>query len=162
MIDNDVQLEFAFEIDLNFQRVHSIPDTPSGYARGAVYVDSGTVSGPLLNGKVIPDSGGDWAYFRPDGTIAFDARYMIEATDGSLILLQNKGYLWGKHPDTMDKIRQWIFEDGPPVDESEYYLRGNPNFEVAKGKHDWLTRHIFVGVGKRKTHGNVLKYYVLR
>ncbi len=153
------QFEFAFEIDLDFQRVHNIPATPAGFGRGAVYVDAGKVSGPLLNGKVLPDSGGDWAMFRPDGTLSFDARYMIEENDGSLILIHNRGFLWGKHPDTMDKIRNWIFNNGPVVPEDEYYLRASPTFEVSEGKHDWLTRHVIVGVGKRKEHGNTLRYY---
>ena len=154
-------LEFAFEIDLDFQRVHNIPDTPSGFGRGAVYIDAGRVSGPRLNGRVIPNSGGDWAMFRPDGTLSFDARYMIEENDGTFILLRNKGFLWGRQPDTIDRIRQWIFNDGPPVPESEYYLRASPTFEAPVGKHDWLTRHTFVGVGKRKQHGNMLRYYAV-
>lgn len=154
-------LEFAFEIDLDFQRTHRIPDTPMGFGRGAVYVDAGRVSGPRLNGRVLPDSGGDWAMFRPDGTLAFDARYMLEESDGTLILLHNKGFLWGRKPDTMARVREWIFNGGPPVPEDEYYLRASPSFEVQVGRHDWLTRHVIVGIGKRKQHGNLLRYYTL-
>ncbi len=154
-------LQFAFEIDLDFRRAHHLPDTPAGFTRSAVYVDGGRVAGPRLNGKVVPDSGGDWAQIRPDGTLSFDARYMLEADDGTLILLRNSGYLWGRKPDTIDRIRQWIFNDGPPVADSEYYLRSSPSFEVQAGKHDWLTRHVIVGVGKRKQHGNVVRYYVV-
>lgn len=154
-------LEFVFEIDLDFQRVHHIPNTPAGFTRSAVYVDSGRVSGPRLNGRIIPDSGGDWAQIRPDGTLSFDARYMLEENDGTLILLHNRGYLWGRKPDTIDRIREWIFNNGPLVPEAEYYLRSSPTFEVQTGKHDWLTRHVIIGVGKRKQHGNTLRYYAL-
>lgn len=154
-------LEFIFEVDLDFQRVHSIPDMPTGFGRGAVYVDAGRVRGPRLNGTVIPNSGGDWAMFRPDGTLSFDARYMIESDDGELILLHNKGFLWGRKPDTMERIRHWIFNGGPAVPENEYYLRSAPTFEVSTGKYDWLTRHVIIGVGKRKEHGNTLRYYAL-
>lgn len=154
-------LEFAFEIDLDFQRVHNISNTPSGVGRGAVYVDAGRVSGPRLNGTVIPNSGGDWAEFRQDGTLAFDARYMLQEDDGTLILIRNKGFLWGRKPDTIDRIREWIFNEGPAVPEQEYYLRACPSFEVETGKHDWLTRHVLIGVGKRKKHGNTLRYYAL-
>jgi hypothetical protein len=86
---------------------------------------------------------------------------MLEEEDGTLILLRNRGFLWGRQPDTMDRIRQWIFDDGPPVPEQEYYLRVSPTFEVQAGRHDWLTRHVIIGVGKRKTHGNTLRFYVL-
>jgi len=155
------KLEFVFEIDLNFTRVHNINNMPTGAGRGAVYLDSGTVSGPWLNGIALPDSGGDWALFRPDDVLSFDARYMLQADDGTLILLRNNGYLWGRHPDTMTKIRAWIFENGPEVPESDYYLRANPTFEVERGKHDWLMRHVIIGIGRRKESGNILRYYVV-
>lgn len=154
-------LEYVFEIDLDFTRVQNIDNMPTGAGRGAVYVDSGEFRGPKLNGTVVPNSGGDYALFRPDGVLSFDARYMLEENDGTLIMLHNKGYLWGRYPDTMEKIRAWIFDDGPVVPESEYYLRANPTFEVETGKHDWLMRYVIVGVGKRKEHGNVVRYYAL-
>lgn len=155
------QLEFLFEIDLDFERVQNIPNMPTGAGRGAVYVDAGRIRGPRLNGTVIPNSGGDWAHFRPDGTLAFDARYMLQADDGTLILIHNKGFLWGRKPDTMTRIREWIFNNGPAVPEEDYYLRACPTFEVETGPYDWLTRHVIVGVGKRKEHGNTVRYYAL-
>ena len=155
------RLEFIFEVDLDFTRVHNIDNMPTGAGRGAVYVDSGSFSGPRLNGTVIPNTGGDYALFRPDGVLSFDARYMLQEDDGTLILLHNKGYLWGRYPDTMDKIRAWIFDGGPVVPESDYYLRANPTFEVEAGKHDWLMRHVIVGVGRRKEQGNTVRYYAL-
>ena len=48
---------------------------------------------------------------------------------------------------------------GPTVDPSEYYLRAAPSFEVEKGRHDWLMRHVFVGLGERKADGNLVRYY---
>jgi hypothetical protein len=155
------QTEFLFGIRLHFTRVHSIPNTPAGFGRGAVYVDSGRVEGPRLNGKVLPDSGGDWAQFRPDGVLSFDARYMIEADDGALILLHNRGYLWGRSPDVMPRMRTWIFEGGPEVPFEQYYLRSFPHFETSVGKYDWLTRHVVVGVGERKADGNQISYHAL-
>jgi len=155
------RLEFVFEIDLDFTRVQNIANMPTGAGRGAVYLDSGTVSGPYLNGRAMPDSGGDWALFRPDDVLAFDARYMLEEDDGTLILLRNNGYLWGRYPDTIAKIQAWIFDNGPVVPEEEYYLRAFPTFEVEKGKHDWLMRHVIIGIGRRKEAGNILRYYAL-
>jgi hypothetical protein len=155
------KMEFVFEIDLNFTRTHNINNMPTGAGRGAVYLDSGTVSGPYLNGIALPDSGGDWALFRPDDVLSFDARYMLQADDGTLILLRNNGYLWGRSPEVMAKIRAWIFENGPEVPESDYYLRANPTFEVERGKYDWLMRHVIIGVGRRKESGNILRYYAL-
>ncbi len=111
--------------------------------------------------RAVPGSGGDYAYFRPDDVAVFDARYMLEEEDGTLILLNNRGFLWGRKPDTMQKLRDWAFKGGAPVPHEEYYLRGNPTFECSVGKHDWLTKHVFVGVGERRADGNRLRYYAL-
>ena len=158
---SEAKLEFVFEVRLRFTRVNMLENLPSGATRGAVYVDSGVVQGPRLNGKAVPNSGGDYALFRPDGVVAFDARYMLEADDGAHIMLYNRGYLWGRRPDTMQKLRAMIFDGGPPVPHAEYYLRAFPTFEVSAGRHDWLMRHVFVGVGERKDDGNLIRYYAL-
>jgi hypothetical protein len=155
------QLEFAFELRLRFTRVQNIQAMPSGAGRGAVYVDSGEFQGPRLRGRAVPNSGGDYALFRPDGVLAFDARYMLQEDDGTLILLYNKGYLWGRNPDTMQRLREMAFAGGPTVGADEYYLRATPTFEVEAGRHDWLMRHVFVGIGERKADGNLLRYYAV-
>ena len=153
------QFEFAFAVRLRFTRVQNIPVLPVGFGRGAVYVDSGEIDGPLLKGRAVPNSGGDYAQFRPDGVISFDARYMLQAEDGTLILLRNAGFLWGRRSDTMQRLRDMAFAGGPTVDPAEYYLRCTPTFEVAPGPHDWLMRHVFVGLGERKEDGNLVRYY---
>jgi hypothetical protein len=155
------QLEFAFELRLRFTRVQNIQAMPSGAGRGAVYVDSGEFHGPRLRGKAVPSSGGDYALFRPDGVLAFDARYMLQEDDGTLILLNNKGYLWGRKPDTMQRLRDMAFAGGPTVEPAEYYLRATPTFEVQTGRHDWLMRHVFIGIGERKADGNLVRYYTV-
>ncbi len=158
---NMPKLEFAFELRLRFTRVQNIAAMPSGAGRGAVYVDSGEFHGPRLRGKAVPSSGGDYALFRPDGVLAFDARYMLQEDDGTLILLNNKGYLWGRKPDTMQRLRDMAFAGGPTVEPAEYYLRAAPTFEVETGRHDWLMRHVFVGIGERKADGNLVRYYAV-
>ncbi|KAF0186486.1 MAG: DUF3237 domain-containing protein [Hyphomonadaceae bacterium] len=155
------RLEFAMEVRLKFPRTQMIPNTPNGGGRSAVYVESGVFEGPRLRGVVVPHSGGDYAYFRPDDVAVFDARYMLEEEDGSLILMNNRGFLWGRRLGIMDRLRDWAFKGGEPVPHEDYYLRGNPTFETSAGKHDWLTKHVFVGVGERKPDGNVLRYYAL-
>ncbi len=154
-------LELLFQIHLTFTRVQQIGVTPTGSGRGAVYIDAGDIKGPKMNGKAVPNSGGDYALFRPDGVLSFDARYMLETDDGELILMHNRGYLWGRKPDTMARIREWIFNDGPPVPLEDYYLRAFPTFECQSGKYDWLMRYVIVGVGERHADGNVITYYAL-
>ena len=158
---DDPKLEFAFEIQIKFARHDSIAHMPSGAGRGFVYIDSGVVRGPRLNGIVRPGSGGDWALFRPDDVLATDARYMLEADDGTKILMHNRGYLWGRHPDTIKRMQDWMFHGGPEVPFDEFYLRAAPTFETEEGPHDWLMRHIFVGIGQRQLDGNTIRYYAL-
>lgn len=157
----DPRLQFCFEISIRFQKHDSVPDMPSGAGRGFVYIDGGTISGPKLQGQVLPGSGGDWALFRPDGVLATDARYMLEAADGTKILMHNRGYLWGRHEDTIRRMQDWMFRDGPEVPFEDFYLRAAPQFECPAGPHDWLMRHIFVGIGQRQREGNTIRYYAL-
>lgn len=155
------RLEFVFQIKLSWDRVQNIHNMPSGAGRGAVYVSEGVISGPKLNGRVVPNSGGDYSLFRPDEVLAFDARYMLEADDGELIMMYNHGYLWGRTPEVMPRIREWMFNNGAPVEHHEYYLRNYPHFECATGRHDWLMRHVIVGIGERQSEGNTIRYFAL-
>ena len=146
---------------LTFPEVYTLANVPAGGNRTAVLVIGGSFEGPHLKGRAVPGSGGDYAHFRPDDVAVFDARYLLEEDDGTPILLTNRGYLWGRRPGTMAALRDWAFAGGEPVAPEDYYLRGNPTFEVPTGKHDWLTRHVFIGVGERRADGNVLRYYAL-
>src|SRR5690606_30430194 len=122
---------------------------------------------PLNNPRLefvmeVPLTFPDGNTFVPHLNVAvFDARYLLEEEDGTVILLNNRGFLWGRKPDTMQRLRDWAFAGGEPVPHEEYYLRGNPTFECPVGKHDWLTKHVFVGVGERRSDGNLLRYYAL-
>jgi hypothetical protein len=65
------------------------------------------------------------------------------------------------NPRQAARLRAWAFEGGPPVAHEDYYLRAQPIFETPKGKHDWMTRHVFVGVGERRPDGNFVRYFAL-
>src|SRR5262245_1576724 len=89
-------LEYVFSVRIEFkERLRFAPTTPMG---GRVYVPvtSGTVSGPRLQGRVMPYSGGDWARGRADAVAELNAHYMLEASDGTPIYLYNRGYLYGR------------------------------------------------------------------
>jgi hypothetical protein len=103
VLDNP-RLEFVMEVRLTFPEAYSMAPVPAGGMRSAVLVQGGTFEGPLLKGRAIPGSGGDYAYFRPDDVAVFDARYLLEEDDGTVILLNNKGFLWGRKPDTMARL----------------------------------------------------------
>ena len=95
-----------------YSRSRSCPPAASAVPSTSI---PGEFFGPKLKGKAVPNSGGDYALFRPDDTAVFDARYMLQEDDGTLIMLYNKGFLWGRKPDVMDRLRKWAFEGGAPV-----------------------------------------------
>ena len=145
-----LNLKFAFRVELFFkERVRFEPTTPMG---GRVYVPPahGTISGPRLQGKVVPYSGGDWARGRADGVAELNAHYMFEADDGTPIYINNRGFLYGRGDDG----KPLILSDEQKKTQgfkikSNTYFSLTPVFDAPVGPHEWLTRTVIVGRGRR-------------
>jgi hypothetical protein len=150
-------LDYAFTIGIELTGARWIKPTSIGMTRAAVYAGSGTIEGPMLRGKVIPMSGGDFPLVRADGVIDFDARYLLEAEDGTVIYLQNRGYRWAKSPEAADRMNR-----NEAVGADEYYMRVSPKFDSPDGPHAWLNRHVFVGVAEKIPGANRIHYFVVR
>jgi hypothetical protein len=146
------RFEHAFTIAITLKPAMFLRPSGTGQTRAAVYVDSGTVEGKI-NGVVLPMSGGDWALVRADRVLDFDARYMLELDDGTIVYMQNRGFRWGSE-DAMARMAR-----NEPVNDDEYYMRVTPRFEVAEGQHDWLNRHVFVGVAEKTPGANRIHYF---
>jgi hypothetical protein len=149
-------LIFSFQIRVNLGDRRKIEPVPSGGGRGFVPVTGGEIEGPRLQGRVVPYSGGDWPQIRPDGVVAFNAHYMLEASDGILIYIRNRGY---RHAPPEIARHMEALE---PVEPSRYYFRITPVFETPIGPHDWLTRTIFVGAADRRKGYTIFHYYEVR
>jgi hypothetical protein len=145
---------FAFTVTIKLRPPIYLSPSSTGQTRAAVYADSGTVTG-RLNGKVIPMSGGDWALVRADGVLDFDARYLLELDDGTVIYLQNRGYRWGSG------AAMQAMSEQKEVDHGDYYMRVAPRFEVPAGPHEWLNRYVFVGVAEKTPGSNRIHYFQL-
>ena len=153
---NVPELEFAFQVRLEFPSGPRIRfPVRGGESRGFVSVSSGTVTGPRLEGEVIAGSGGDWPVFRSDGVVAFDARYLIRAVDGTIIQIFNRGYA---HAPAAIQAR---IERGEPILPTDNYFRLSPVFETETGPHDWLTRSVFVGYGEKHPHHSIFDFFVV-
>ncbi len=130
-----IELEYAFTIEMNFaERIDFV-----GPRRGKEYVPpaSGTVSGPLLNGRVVPYSGADYAIFNDlSQGIKINTHYMLETDDNVWIYINNRGFL-NRPPDP----------DNPG--QTRLYFRMTPLFEAPFGPYEWLSRTMFVGTGER-------------
>jgi Protein of unknown function (DUF3237) len=145
-----IKLEYVFQIRIDFNERVSF-QTPNG-RRAYVPAVSGVIEGPRLQGIVVPHSGADYA---ANGRL--NAHYMLKASDGTMIYIHNTGYLYPL--------------DGKPIDRNdpswggdrEFYFRITPVFDTPVGPHDWLTRTVIVGTGKRhaKPDYTIFTYYAV-
>src|SRR5579862_2421260 len=155
------RLEFAFEVKLQYHRDPSIENIPIGGSRGWVCLEGGTIEGPGIKGKAVPFSGGDYAHFRTDGVVSFEARYFLETDDGARILLNNHGYSWFRD---QEAAQRWADIKAGKIDEKAvspegYYFRTFPTFEAPAGKYEWLNKTVIIGTGARSLDGNLIRYY---
>jgi hypothetical protein len=144
----DCRLEHVFDVEVLFGGDRTIfGPLPGGGSQGYTPAIGGTIAGPRLNGKVVPNSGADYALVRDDGTIELQAHYLLEADDGTRIYIQNRGYL----------VR--AAEGAAQLS----YFRLTPYFRVPQGPHDWLTRTVIVGGGERRSDPDrsLFRYYAL-
>jgi uncharacterized protein DUF3237 len=147
-------LEHAFTISIELSRLYRVEPSALGDTRCAIHAASGTITGPKLSGRVVPMSGGDFPLVRPNGVIDFDARYLLEADDGAIIYMQNRGFRWAKTPEIAARMAR-----NEPADPSEYYMRVSPKFDAPAGPHEWLTKHMFVGVAEKIPGANRIHYF---
>ncbi len=150
-----ITLEYVFTIHMMLGNRKKYGPVVDGGQRGFVTAAGGRIEGPRLNGHVVANSGGDWAHYRADGTVAFNASYMLEADDGTLIHMTNRGY---RHAPAEIAQKMEALE---PVPADSYYMRVNPAFECPTGPHDWLTRTVIVGEGDRHADHTEFKYYAV-
>jgi uncharacterized protein DUF3237 len=135
-------LDFAFLLRVSVAPALELGTTHQGRRR-IIPIAGGSVEGPRLKGRVLP-GGADWQIIRPDGTAELDARYTLEAADGALISVINRGLRHGP-PDVVARLLA-----GEAVDPGSYYFRCTPSFETAAPAHQWLTRTVFIASGLRQ------------
>ena len=123
-----------------------------GGRRRFIPIDGGSVSGPMLEGEVLP-GGADWQTVDPDGVTRLEAHYAIRANDGTVIEIVNPG-LRVAAPDVSAALAR-----GEPVSADRYYFRTTPRFMVTDGPHDWMRRTIFVATGIRTPDEVVIHFF---
>lgn len=147
------RLEYAFEL-----RVDIAPHLPIGRSADEdlsfTPITGGTVAGPLLNGVVLP-GGGDWAVER-SGTSQLEARYLLQADDGAVIDILNRGY-YRASAAVMARV-----EAGENVPEDEYYFRTAPVFQTDAAAHRWLAEHQFLGLARDEDGQVCVRVWVVR
>jgi hypothetical protein len=109
--------------------------------RRMIPIAGGTVEGPRLRARILP--GADWQWVHKDGLVRLEAQHPIEAEDGTLIEFNNRGVR-----DASPEIARQL-QTGERVDPRGYYFRSAAIFSAPAGRHDWLNRAVFIGIGAR-------------
>ena len=86
MTAGGVETEFLFEARVKLSAPLNVGPGPEGH-RVIFFVREGTVQGPRLTGRVIPNSGADWVRRRADGSSHLDVRFCRETDHGAIICL---------------------------------------------------------------------------
>jgi hypothetical protein len=155
--------ELAFDIRINFDKRWIVGPIAGVLHHGYTSIGEGsTVSGPLLNGRLVDYSGADWPVVRPDGVVELNAHYMIQTDDDVLIYINNRGYVHGPL-----RTSQQAADEEPQIPR---YFRCTPYFRAPDGKYDWLNRTVIVGVGQRRPKltpedapdHSLFRYYAIR
>ncbi len=110
--------------------------------RRIIPIAGGTITGPLLNGKILA-AGADFQIIVSETSADLDARYMIELDSGEHIFVQNHALRRGSAENIAKLVR------GEPADPAEIYFRCVPTFEVSSLSLQWMTESIFLGTGAR-------------
>jgi len=144
-------LRFAFMVKVKVAPVIDFGITSVGHRR-VVDILGGEISGPRLNGEILP-GGADWQVVRPDGAIHVEARYTIRAASGGLIYVRNDGVRVAS-PDVLAALGR-----GEIVDPASYYFRTSPRFETSDPALAWMQDAVFVGVATRATSGVAIGFH---
>lgn len=146
-----IELEYVFSIRIDFTTRIAL----QGPERTRMYVPAagGEIWGPRLQGKVVPHSGADFA-----GNGLLNAHYMLQASDGTWIYINNMGYLYAVDGSKTDR------DDPSWGGDREFYFRVTPYFDAPIGPHDWLTHTVIVGTGQRHANPDhtIFTYYALK
>ncbi len=114
--------------------------------RRIIPIVGGTLSGPRLQGRVLP-GGADFPIVVSETCADLNARYVIALEGpehvGEHVFLQNHALRRGSAVDVAKLVR------GEAVDPAAIYFRCVPTFEVSSPSLQWLTESVFVGTGAR-------------
>lgn len=93
---------------------------------------SGTVSGPYLNGVILP-GGIDTQTIDSSNIVRLSARYIVQLDDGEKVFIENNGVMYG-------------------IGEGKYF-KCIPTFVTSSKQYSWLNTDIFVGTVEETKSG---------
>lgn len=143
--------EYLFTMDLDVGQ----PQPVSAGLR-IVPVIGGTITGPALQGELVPGAAADWLRLDADGTAHMDVRFTIKTASGSLVYVSYSGVRTGT-PAVLERLGK-----GEAVPPGDYYFRVAIRFETAAPDLAWMNHVLAVGVGQRPPKGPRYDVYAIR
>lgn len=148
------QLEHVCDLSVALDPIREMGPGRAGVRR-IIPIVGGTVSGPMLSGKVL-NLGADWQTIFADGLAELDTRYAMETDDGATIEIVNYGLRHGP-PEVLAAIAQ-----GEDVAADAYYMRTHARLETGDARYAWVNRTLFLGVGARHLQQVQVRLYAIR
>lgn len=100
-------------------------ETSHGTVRAMFPIVGGEIVGDGLAGRILP-GGADFAQRLSDGAYAIEARYCLELTDGTPLMVTNAGRM-------------------QPMADGSYHGRTRAVIEAPAGPHGWLSDAVLFG-----------------
>lgn len=147
-------LEFLGTVAVDVSAPVEVGRTHRGLRR-VIPIAGGTVSGPELNGTVLP-GGADFQLIQSETSSDLDARYVIETDDGERLYVMNAAYRTGSAEDIAALAR------GERVPAERIYFRCAPRFEVAGERWAWLESTVVIGSGRREPERVLIDLWAVR
>lgn len=144
-------LEFVFELQVDVEFGWGFGAVGAAEHKHFTPITGGDVVGPGFNGKILP-GGGDWSV-KYDDHLVVDARYSIQAEDGSVIDVTNRGIF---KPSAKAEAK---YEAGEEPEEADVYFRTAPIFDSDDPQHAWLVLHQFVAYARDENDQICIRVY---
>lgn len=157
--DSPPGLEFLFEARVKLHLPAMDIGALCDGSRVIFHVKGGTFEGPVLRGRVVPNSGADWIRIRPDGTGMMDVRFCLETEDNALLYLQWQGRFWSAPEDA-----EYMFDvekADDPAGAWRYYFRAAPIFETSDPRYAWLNNIVAVTKSRTGDGGPIHRFFVV-
>ncbi|QWF76656.1 DUF3237 domain-containing protein [Amycolatopsis sp. CA-230715] len=138
----DLTTEHFFDLVVDLHPPLDLGGGPCG-KRVLFGAAGGSFRGRDLRGEVLA-TGGDWALFRPDGTMGLDVRLTLRTHDGALVHMTYGGR-WRTPPEVRAELADP--RERHRVDPARYYFRTTPLFETGDERYAWLNDLVCVGSG---------------
>ncbi|MDG1069740.1 MAG: DUF3237 domain-containing protein [Sulfitobacter sp.] len=148
------RLEHVCDLSVTLDPIREMGTGRAGQRR-IIPIVGGTVTGPLLQGRIL-NLGADWQTIFANGLAELDTRYGMETHDGATIEIINYGYRHGPQ-EVLDAIAR-----GEEVDHNSYYMRTHARLETGDPRYDWVNKTLFVGVGARLQQAVQVQLYAIR